>query len=72
MSYTGIGGSSTTTHEPKGLKLISHGFFAYLCPKGPFVNSAGIIFHLRLEGKKCIRKSCFLLVLIYVKLGVLV
>ena len=33
---------------------------------------AGIIFHLRLEGKKSIRMSCFLLVLIYVKLGVLV
>ena len=36
---------------------------------------AGIIFHLHLEGKKLIRMSCFLfvlLVLIYVKLGVLV
>ena len=32
---------------------------------------AGIIFHLRLEGKKRIRMSCFLLVLIYVKLGIL-
>ena len=33
---------------------------------------AGIIFHLRLEGKKRVRMSCFLLVWIYVKLGVLV
>ena len=33
---------------------------------------AGIIFNLRLEGKKRIRLSCFLLVLIYVKLGILV